>query len=395
MPTAPARMSSCRSATLLGSGTAAVLAIALGLATLPNSEPPVDALVSHAKLLAHLFGLRGIERDGRYGMSEEVLTRPPNGTLREVQGFVSKEVFREKYLWKDAVVFRGGATPEFGFDLGCLTEGVKTDADMRERLVERSGDTKFRVFTDQYNDASVEWLTMAEYIALVDDAIANGSKPMPYARAYSQSSLTCKPVPSEQLALRRSWGGWACARFLPEPDTSQLFVSFTQGTNTKMHMDVGDSIFTQVYGRKRWLLIDRSYATKLKIYGDHLNLVYIAGYDVHREPLPNDVYVEEVILGPGDVLYFPGMTLHSAYNLDPVTIGIDNVVIDLANGFLRHWLLTATTAFNPRIVYRILKQLWYKGGFKVTDLYFDTFGEGKGKVSQAKAETGCNETAFA
>mmetsp|Transcript_35181 Transcript_35181/g.47483 ORF Transcript_35181/g.47483 Transcript_35181/m.47483 type:complete len:207 (-) Transcript_35181:202-822(-) len=197
----------------------------------------------------------------------------------------------------------------------------------------------------------------------------------------------CQPVPSERMKRYRSWFGWAAQTYLPEPDTSVMFSSFTEGTNTKMHMDIGDTLFTQVYGRKRWLLADPKYATKLQIYGDRLNLVYISGFDVHREPLPNEVFLHEVILNPGDVLYFPPMTFHSVYNLDPVTIGIDNAAFDAVGSFWRHWLLTSTTLFNPRIVFRALSMLVRTGSFTCTELYFDGFSSTSTEKAAASSAT--------
>jgi len=363
-----------------------VAVLALLWALVPQAGSPATELQAHARLLLNLFGVLPKVRDGKYGQREPPARRPSDGGVPEVQGFVDPRTFKEKYLWKGPVVFRGAATAAFGFDLGCLAGPNATDAEAMEALIREMGESKVRVFKDQYDDASAEYMTIKRYADLAERAKVDPSEPTPYARAYPQNSMPrCQPVPSERMKQYRSLFGWAAQSYLPEPDTSVVFASFSEGTNTKMHMDIGDTLFTQVYGRKRWLLAGPEYATSLKIYGDRLNLVYISGFDVHREPLPDEVFVQEVILNPGDVLYFPPMTFHSAYNLDPVVIGIDNAAFDAAGSFLRHWLLTSTTLFNPRIVYKTLAMLAKTGSFTCTELYFDGFSS-KSKERPAAEE---------
>jgi len=221
-------------------------------------------------------------------------------------------------------------------------------------------------------------MTIQQYRELAANAAANDSKSMPYPRAFPQNSMkSCRPMPKELVRPYRSLVGRFMQEHLPMPDAAMLFVSYNQGTTTKMHMDVADTLFQQVAGRKRWLFVDPEYASRLKIWGDTLNLVYISGYDVHREAVPPEVPIREIILNPGDLLYFPSMTFHAVYNLDPVTVGVDLPAMDLAGAFTRHWLLTLCTMFNPWIVIRSVKMLVRDGKWSMMGLYFDGFSKDK------------------
>lgn len=354
---------------LCGLGAAILLAI-VGWANLPwNGTSNLGAMYHYTRLLGHLFGWLPRPRDGKYGKHRPPAPRQSNGTITEVQGFVSIETFREKYLWKEPVVFRGAATPENGFELGCLTD---TGRPANEALRKALGQNKIRVFRNEHDDASAKFMTIADYERLAERARANDSNPTPYARSFRQDTMEgCAPIPSAKLKKYRSR---AALTFLPE-DSALVFYSANKGTTTKMHMDIGDSFFTQVMGRKKWLLADPQYAPELQLYADTRNLVFVSGYDVHGEPVPNKMLVKEVVLHPRDILYFPPMCFHAVYNLDDVTIGIDELAMDPVGGFTRHWLFTLATVFNPHLTFAVLRQLWEKGKFSGYDLYFDGFSK--------------------
>jgi len=218
-------------------------------------------------------------------------------------------------------------------------------------------------------------MTIEEYELRVQEARANTTKPMPYARSFSQKNLgpCAKTVDHDRLKAYRSSVAFTSLDRLTDEGLSMVFYSKAEGTNTKMHMDMSDSFFTQVYGRKRWLFADPQHATQLKIYADTMNFVFISGYDVHREPLPLEVPLREVILNPGDVLYFPPMCFHAVFNLDRMTLGVDDIAMDPVGAFKRHWLLTASTIFNPRIPSFILQKLWRTGHFDAYDIWFDRY----------------------
>jgi len=140
-----------------------------------------------------------------------------------------------------------------------------------------------------------------------------------------------------------------------------------------MHADCGDTLFTQLVGRKRWYLIDPEYTSKLAPWAQRLNLAYFTGYDVHNEPLPEEVVIQEVTLNPGDILYFPAFTWHAVDNLDRVTLGADSASFDLLGALYRHWFLAAGTIFNPFTPIKAIDLYRRKGAFTTSELYFDSY----------------------
>lgn len=320
-------------------------------------------------LAGHMMGFAEKSRVTQYGRIAFSSRQPTNGTITEVQGWVDPPTFAKEYRGKRPVVFRGAAIRENGFDIQCLQEAGSVVEAMRREL----GETKIRVFRDEYDDGSAEWMTFTQYELIAAQARANKSLNMPYARSFPVENLkSCgEAVPKELLAARRA--PWALTHVSRSLKQQFAFLSVLKGTTTKLHLDTGDSFFTEVFGRKRWLFVEPQFAKDLKIYADSLNLVYVAGYDVFRENLPPHVPVREVILNPGDVLYFPSMTLHAVENLDEFTLGIDDAAMDAVNSFRRHWLLTVGTLLNPYMIYKSLEMIVRTGALNGYELYFDGF----------------------
>lgn len=349
--------------------------------TLPSSLGSAETFVAYAKLTHHLLGLSPPQRVVHIGTGSG--QRKSNASVKEVQGFVEPDVFHSEYLGKEPVVFRKGATHKFGFDLECLTESGKP---IQDTLSEQFGDFKLSVFADQYDDASNQKMTLDQYMELAEAAKRNISLPTPYARGFPQSAMRdCRPVDTEKLMNYRSWAGQAGRRIVPEVDNTRMFVSYTAGTLSRMHFDAGDSIFTQVYGRKKWHFIEPKYVPVMQVSAAKLNLFYYGGFDVHHEPVPAEVNIKEVVLEPGDILYFPPMTLHSVYNLDPITIGMDDAIVDFVASLRRHWLLTLSTALNPWIPVQAAKIYFQQRSFSASDLFFSTaFTKNSGTTGAVK-----------
>lgn len=293
--------------------------------------------------------------------------RAANATVPEVQGFVDLDTFKSTYLYKGPQVFRGAATKEHGFDLECITG---TGRPLEEEMARRMGDKTFRVFKDTYDDGSASFMNIKQYEELARKAEENSSLPLPYPRAVAQSALgECRPVPEEKI--EQYHGMFSSAFMLPKGGKALVFYSMNKGTTTQMHMDVGDSLFTQVYGRKKWIFIDPDYVTSLQSHGASLNLFYASGYDVHLEAVPPEVPFKETTLYPGDVLYFPAMTFHAISNLDDVTLGIDQASFDVGGALRRHWLCTICSLFNPWTIIKVIKQFIVTGKINGHEVYFD------------------------
>lgn len=357
-----------------------VSAFALAWYFLPRAGPSFrEDLVDHAHVLCNLLGLTEPARHVSFG-TMPAAPRESNGTIAEVQGWVDRQTFQEKYLLKEPVVFRGAATRQNGFDLECLSG--EFEVVMQREL----GESLYRVFRDQYDDGSAEFMTFAQYSALANASRANTSAKTPYARAFHASKFkNCKAMVPEDT-LWSYHNNWA-------PKSKKLgdvlvFLGLSENTNSKVHMDMTDSFFTQVHGRKRWLFVEPQYATQLKVYADILNLVYLAGFDFFRESVPANVPIKEVVLHPGDVLYFPAMAFHGVQNLDRYTLGLDEGLTDMLGSFSRHWFFTTATLLNPRLAYKSIEQLWNTGDIDGYKLFFDEFSANsrRKKVDSLAAE---------
>lgn len=340
-----------------------------GWTWLPKSGGHLEIIRDHVRLSGHLLGVLPRRRVVQYGKISPPAPRDSNGSITEVQGWVDKQVFRDHYLRKEPVVFRGAAMRQNGFNLECLTARGPflevVESELTNKLI--------RIFRDEYDDASAEWMTVSEYRHRVAEAQANASLGMPYARAFPLGIFkSCKDA-VDPLGEYHSPEASLLAKAAHATSTAMVFLSLSAGTTTKMHMDVSDSFFTQVYGRKRWLFTEARYAAQLQVYADTMNLVYIAGYDVHREPVPPEITMREVTLEPGDVLYFPSMSFHAVYNLDPITMGIDEVAPDPIGALKRHWFFAAGTLLNPWVTYKTLSQVWRTGAFDGHELFFEGF----------------------
>lgn len=338
----------------------------------PSYETAWESLQAHAYFVGHLWGLLPAARPPTTFSSANIQrgtpgARPSNGSVPEVQGFVDMETFKAKYLYKGPVVFRNGATKEHGFNLECLTG---TGKPFREEIARQMGERKVRIFTDSYEDGSATHMTIKDFQDLAKEAEKNTSMPVPYARAIAQNSLgECRPLPEEKIVQYH--GMFSSAQMLPVGTKALMFLSFNKGTTTKMHFDVGDSILTQVVGRKKWLFVEPEYATTMKTYGEAMNLFYSTGYDVHLEAAPPEVFIKETILYPGDVLYFPSFTFHAVANLDDTTLIVDQPCMDFGGSLMRHWLCAVSSLLNPFMILKVAKQFLATGTINGHEVYFD------------------------
>jgi len=123
-------------------------------------------------------------------------------------------------------------------------------------------------------------------------------------------------------------------------------------------------------GKSGYLLI-QNYATTLQIYAEKNNLFYSTGYDVHHEAAPPEVPIKEVILNPGDIVYFPSFTFHAVSNIDEVTMGIDQPCMDFGGSFRRHWLCAICSFLNPGMIFKVIKQFLRTGQINGHEVYFD------------------------
>jgi len=82
----------------------------------------------------------------------------------------------------------------------------------------------------------------------------------------------------------------------------------------------------------------------------------------------------EVILNPGDVLFFPSFWWHAVQNLD-ITVGMDIAIIDPVGGFQRNSLLDISTILNPIAAFNMVKSLLLTPNLGAKLIYFKGYFE--------------------
>lgn len=97
-----------------------------------------------------------------------------------------------------------------------------------------------------------------------------------------------------------------------------------EGSGSSLHCAVGGNFFFNVYGKKKWVLINPKYTPFLKSTpAEHFGFV-ISGEDLENPSSVrwnNLIPKYEVILNPGDVLYIPPWWWHYVHNETNFTIG--------------------------------------------------------------------------
>eukprot|EP00941_MAST-03F_sp_MAST-3F-sp1_P002369 g2369.t1 len=88
-----------------------------------------------------------------------------------------------------------------------------------------------------------------------------------------------------------------------------------KGTYMRMHQDGSPNYFIQVYGRKKAYLADTDQRPNLYLYptghpAEHITRVAFSDPDVESFPKFANVVLQEVVIGPGDVLYLPRSYFH-------------------------------------------------------------------------------------
>jgi hypothetical protein len=141
---------------------------------------------------------------------------------------------------------------------------------------------------------------------------------------------------------------------------AQLFVA-PGGTYTPVHCALESNVFVQVYGRKRWVLHAARYQPLLEPPADrrpYFHTDYLPGRRSPHFPLAPYAPAYEVVLNPGDVLYFPPFVWHYVENLD-ATIAVAYRFFSLRTALRSSWPLTVAKfmATKPSLLHTLYYSL--------------------------------------
>ena len=107
-----------------------------------------------------------------------------------------------------------------------------------------------------------------------------------------------------------------------------------EGTVTNLHYDIGNVLFVQVYGHKRWTLIPPDNSERL--YVDPPGTVYsavdIVDPDLRRFPAFGEVQRCDFVISPGEALLVPRHWWHAVQGID-VSISLSFTTFLFGNPF--------------------------------------------------------------
>jgi len=94
------------------------------------------------------------------------------------------------------------------------------------------------------------------------------------------------------------------------------------GTTTPLHYDIQYNFFTQIYGRKRFILMPPEAWERVYLYpylhpGSQQAQIDLNRPDSTRFPDYQDIHAFEAVLEPGDVLFVPPLWFHHVIALEP------------------------------------------------------------------------------
>jgi hypothetical protein len=116
-----------------------------------------------------------------------------------------------------------------------------------------------------------------------------------------------------------------------KPVLSFLIIGLGVGLNANFHCEESPNWYLAVSGAKRWTLVEAEYSWLLYPAARGTGMRRFAAFLADREGEPRDpaafplaAYAPryEVVLRPGDVLYFPAWMWHKTINLDDEGLGV-------------------------------------------------------------------------
>jgi hypothetical protein len=221
------------------------------------------------------------------------------------------------------VVFRGIAKTwpchdKWGFDFFSGKHG-----DSPVTLINNAGLVKD---TDQAYDV----LPFREYIARL--------------RQGSKQYLKFSRIVDEESSLREDFDYQWLRKFRPRFALNDTFYFFMggKGTATPIHDGFAITVFVQVEGTKRWLFYPCNQRLFLGARPRRFNYFYSEGdpevLDDPKYPLMKYAAPIEVVINPGDVLYFPSLVWHQVENVND-SIGVAYKFASVIDGFISSKML--------------------------------------------------------
>ncbi|MEO6026783.1 MAG: cupin-like domain-containing protein [Candidatus Binatia bacterium] len=154
----------------------------------------------------------------------------------------------------------------------------------------------------------------------------------------SRKYLKFSRIANDDSALKDDFDHEWLSKFTPSGSFGKIFYLFmgAAGTLTPIHNGMPPTLFVQVVGQKRWLFYPPSHRLFLGVRAERRNYFYSDvdpfaarndGYPIFQHSKPH-----EVILNPGDLLWFPSYVWHHVENLT-ASIGVAYKYVHLPSAF--------------------------------------------------------------
>lgn len=202
------------------------------------------------------------------------------------------------------------------------------------------GKWNFDYFKEKYGHEDVTLVNNPGLIKDTDQAydVVKFSEYIDNMKQGSKRYLKFSRIVDEQSGLRQDFDyGWL-RKFRPAGAQNDLNYFFMGGKNTMtpIHDGFAITIFVQIEGIKRWVFYPTNHRLFIGVRPRRYNYFYSDAdpykLDDPRYPLLKLAQRTEVLLYPGDVLYFPSLVWHQVENVTD-SIGVAYKFATLKAGF--------------------------------------------------------------
>ena len=160
-------------------------------------------------------------------------------------------------------------------------------------------------------------------------------------------------IAHDDSALKDDFDHAWLRKFTPPGSFGKVFYLFmgAAGTLTPVHNGLPPTLFVQVFGQKRWLFYPPSHRLFLGARPERRNYFYSdvdpGGGSNGKYPLFEHTRAHEVILNPGDLLWFPSHVWHHVENLT-ASIGVAYKYVHLPSAFRASKMLSTLFFLSTR-----------------------------------------------
>jgi len=291
-----------------------------------HSRLEVDAARGHPYVIASKAVVQQLRKREWVLHNSRMLREAVDCSIAEIWNSIDNaSFFRNYYAINRPLIIRGGASKWPAVQLW-NEEYLISKAGHREVQIQsgRNSDTRYEINASTHREV----LTFADFVTRV---FRSGET--------NDFYMTAQNSDINGRVLEPLWPDVSPIPEMLEGDakTGRMFFWMgPSGTVTPLHHDLTNNLMIQVVGRKRVKLIAPDYLPFVYNHFHCFSEVDAEAVDLQRFPLFKKIKVQDVTIGPGDILFLPIGWWHHVRGLDPtITItctnfrGVSNQFSDL------------------------------------------------------------------